>query len=171
MAGAVEHSIATGDDYDIEYRIITPAGATPGVWGCRPARTGAGGGGAPAAGPWSVVEFLSRPVILLPLAAVLLRYPEPRTQRRYERIYLVAAALTLVVLRLVEVTLAEPGQLGYAPSAWWPTVWPSPDRLEHVDSAVTIVDSVVSVAVVPLMVMLLTDRIDLLSSSTSPDWP
>jgi signal transduction histidine kinase len=112
----------------------------------------AGGVGGHEAGPWPVIEYLARAVTFVPLAAVLLRYPEARIQRRYERLYLIVAGSTLFLLRLVEMTLAEPAQFGHSASTWWPTVWPSSEALMPVDEAAAIADAVFSILLVPLVV-------------------
>src|SRR4051794_1830115 len=104
-------------------------------------------------GPIPLIEYLVTPLVFIPLIVLLLRYPEPRLQRRYERWYVLGAALTVFALRLVEAALARPEWPDYAPSAWWLTVAASPtgwDVSAHVLDGVELVLAVAFAALIIL---------------------
>lgn len=73
-------------------------------------------------GPLPLVQYVVGPTVFAPLATVLLRYPEPRLQRRTERIYVVLLAASVVTLRVFSSLISRPEWHAYRPSTWWPTI-------------------------------------------------
>jgi signal transduction histidine kinase len=104
-------------------------------------------------GPLPLIEYLATPLVFLPLWVILLRYPEPRLQRSYERWYVIIAALTVLTIRLVEVALSRPEWPGYGPSVWWPTAAASSAGWTLAADVLNVVETLLAVAFAPLIII------------------
>jgi len=113
----------------------------------------AGGVGGHDVGPWPLIEYLSRPLMYVALAAVLLRYPEQRLRRRYERTFLLVSLLVLVPLRVVAVALSRPDWHAYSPTAWWLTVGPLPEAYDLIRNAEALAEALLAIAFAPLIII------------------
>ncbi|MGY1701840.1 adenylate/guanylate cyclase domain-containing protein [Geodermatophilus sp. SYSU D00766] len=75
-----------------------------------------------ATGPWEVLSYLLEPLVALPFAVLMLRWPRQRLQTRAERWALLYAAATLPLLRVLNIVTWDPRWIGYTGPGWWPTL-------------------------------------------------
>jgi signal transduction histidine kinase len=74
------------------------------------------------AGPFAVLGWMTGALAIVPLAWLLLQYPDDRLRDRGARAFVVAFLAATLLLRLLEIVLWDPAWTGYAGEAWWPTL-------------------------------------------------
>jgi class 3 adenylate cyclase len=73
-------------------------------------------------GPGQVLGYLLYQLSGVPFALLVLRWPRPRLRDTVARRTVGYAAVTLPVVRLLDVVTWDPAWGGYTGSAWWPTL-------------------------------------------------
>jgi class 3 adenylate cyclase len=80
-------------------------------------------------GPGQVVGVLLYPCMAVPFALLVLRWPRQRLTSTAARWLVWYAAVSIPLLRTLDIVTWDPAWLGYTGPAWWPTLLP--DRAVH----------------------------------------
>ena len=73
-------------------------------------------------GPWEFSAYVVRDVHGVLLGLLVLRWPRPRLQTRWETLFVRLAVVSVPLLALLEALTWDPRWMGYTGPAWWPTL-------------------------------------------------